>query len=306
MDSLGHNISTLEELREVAPSAFETTDADILTDRYSHLSTITLLNQMEDQGWQLTHAKQNGKKKHARHVIRLENPSLGKISVNGDEIIPQAVLDNSHNGFSPAQLWLGLFRLICENGLIMGIPGMYNHYKFRHVGTSTEEVQKVLAEIAESYGKVTPHIKEMQEVVMNDDQRVEFAVKALAFREPHRFINADGTINKSAVLSTTNPETILTPLRKEDEDPTLWNTFNVIQEKMIKGGYERTTESGRKSKTKGMTNATRSIAYNKELWTMAEEYLRPVVVEARKDKSGRLRDLQGKFIPKGTEVKVIA
>jgi hypothetical protein len=95
-------------------------------------------------------------------------------------------------------------------------------------------------------------------------------------------------------------------LRKEDEGNSLWNTFNVVQEKMINGGYSRKTESGRKSKTKGMSNATRSVTYNKELWTIAEEYLRPVVVKAKKDKNGKLRDLKGRFVPKGTKVEVIA
>lgn len=301
MDSLGYNISSQAELKEVAPSAFETTGANFLTKRYSHVSTITLINEMEKMGWQITHAKQNGKKQHARHVIRFENPSLGTINVNGDEIKPQAVLDNSHNGSSPAQLWLGLFRIVCGNGLIIGIPGMFTHYKFRHVGVDNEELKSALAEIAQTYGKITPHIEKMQTIKLKKEQQSEFAIKALAIREPHRFVNKDGTIDKKAVLATTNPEAILVPLRDEDKEPSLWNTFNVIQEKMIKGGYERKTDKGRKSTTKGMTNATRSIAYNKQLWTLAEEYLRPVVVEAegyKKDKNGKWRNSKGHFAPK--------
>lgn len=301
MDSLGYSISTRAELKEVAPSVFENTGADFLTNRYSHVSTISLIEEMEKMGWQITHAKQNGKKQHARHVIRFENPSLETINVNGDEIKPQTVLDNSHNGSSPAQLWLGLFRIICGNGLIIGIPGMFTHYKFRHVGIDNNEIKEALTEIAKTYGKIAPHIKKMQTIKLEKVQQTEFAIKALAIREPHRFVNKDGSLNKKAVLKTTNPETILVPLRDEDKDPSLWNTFNIIQEKMIKGGYQRKTDKGRKSTTKGMTNATRSITYNKQLWNIAEEYLLPVVVKAegyKKDKNGKWRNSKGCFAPK--------
>ena len=50
------------------------------------------------------------------------------------------------------------------------------------------------------------------------------------------------------------------------------SVFNVIQERMIKGGYARITANGRNSTTRGMTNATRNVEFNKELWGILENF----------------------------------
>jgi hypothetical protein len=108
---------------------------------------------------------------------------------------------------------------------------------------------------------------------MTDDKSEEFAIKAIARREPHLFINEDGTINTKKLTASTNPKDIISPIRGEDKANNLWTVFNVIQERMIKGGYARVTANGRNSTTRGMTNATRNVEFNKELWGIAEEYM---------------------------------
>jgi hypothetical protein len=66
-------------------------------------------------------------------------------------------------------------------------------------------------------------------------------------------------------------EEILQPLRGDDETPSMWNTFNVVQEKFVRGGLvyrgpERMTKM-RELKNIGVVNKI-----NTELWELAETY----------------------------------
>jgi len=273
LSSIGYPVSNLEELQKFVPSAFSKTYHPDRTDRYSFVATDNLVNSLISLGWELHSGKQNGVSKFARHVIRFTNPKLGYMKLKNDNVKPQIILDNSHNGGSSAQLHMGLFRLVCTNGLVIAMPGLYTNVKFRHMGVKFEELKKLMEIVAEQYTVVGTHISEMQKVLMNAVQKEEFAIKAVAQREPHMFIQKDGTINTKKVHKITNIPEILSPIRGEDKADNLWSVFNVVQERMIKGGYNRISENGRQSKTRGITNATRNIAFNKELWEIAEEYI---------------------------------
>jgi len=273
LTSIGYRVKTLEELKEYAPAVFANEPASGVTGRYSFISTNEIVEKVMDLGWELHSAKQNGPNPFSRHMIRFTNPKLGYFDLKGDNVKPQIILDNSHNRASAAQLHMGLFRLVCTNGLVVAMPGMYTAVKFRHMGVDKDELRRILEVAAEQYGVIGTHIADMQEVKMNEDRSVEFAIKAVARREPHMFINEDGTINVKKVTASTNPLEIITPIRGEDRADNLWTVFNVIQERMIKGGYNRTSGTGRNSTVRGLTNAVRNVDLNKELWGIAEEYM---------------------------------
>jgi hypothetical protein len=273
LSTIGYKVESLDDLKKIVPSAFADGHDPKRSDRYSFLSTETLVRSIMDNGWDLDSAKQNGNSPYSRHVIRFKNDSLGLINVKGDSLRPQIILDNSHNGTSYAQFHMGVFRLICTNGLVVALPSMYSNMKIRHMGADTMEIKRILEETSEHYVNVGQNIRNMQDVILTDDQREEFAIKAVAYREPHLFINDDGTINYTKLTNSTATRDILAPMRTEDVGNDLWRTFNVIQEHTVKGGYERRSENGRRSTTKGMTNATRNVKFNKTLWELAESYM---------------------------------
>ena len=273
LTSIGYPVKTLEELRQYAPAVFANKPAEGVTKNYSFIPTAEFVKNILDLGWELHSAKQNGPNPYSRHMVRFTNPSMGYFNLKGDNVKPQIILDNSHNRASSAQLHMGLFRLVCTNGLVIAMPGMYTAVKFRHMAVDKEELRKILTVAGEQYLVVGEHIDEMQQVKMLADEQEEFAIKAIASREPHMFINEDGTINVKKVTASTNPLEIIKPIRGEDRADNLWTTFNVIQEKMIKGGYNRITGSGRQSTTRGVTNAVREVGLNKELWGIAETYM---------------------------------
>lgn len=279
-NSLGHKVQTLEELQEVTPAVFATAPKNGVTTKYNFVPTDEIVKNILSLGWDLHSAKQNGNQDTSRHMVRFTHPKMGNMAQLGkDKVKPQIILDNSHDRGSSAQIHMGLFRLVCTNGLVTSIPGMYNNVKFRHMGIDREEIKKVLDAAAAQYMNIGDHVSNMMDITMLQDDKEQFAIEAIALREPHLFINEDGTINMKALTASTNPLDIISPIRGEDEANNLWTVFNVIQERMIKGGYKRIATNGRNSTTRGVSSASRNIALNKELWTVAEKFMPETKVE---------------------------
>ncbi len=64
---------------------------------------------------------------------------------------------------------------------------------------------------------------------------------------------------------------ILQVRRKEDAEPSLWNTFNVIQENAMKGGIGSFSANGRRVKTRPINSVAEDTRVNKALWAFTEK-----------------------------------
>ena len=74
--------------------------------------------------------------------------------------------------------------------------------------------------------------------------------------------------------SPIRPDQIIEPRRREDMDPSLWTTFNVIQENVIRGGLQgrkRNAEGRiRRSRSRPINGIDQNVTLNRALWTLAE------------------------------------
>ena len=66
---------------------------------------------------------------------------------------------------------------------------------------------------------------------------------------------------------------ILKSTRVEDEGNSLWSTFNVLQEKLLKGGLVYKLPKGRQQTVRSLTNIDEQVRVNKGLWELAESYV---------------------------------
>ncbi len=271
--SLGHSVTTVLEASEFVPAIVTTIPHPQRTDRYSFVSTEDLIHKFENLGWRMTTAMQSGQGKFSRHIIRMVNDKYSKMDVNGDSVRPQIIIDNSHDGLTQAMIHMGIYKVISDSGMVIQIPEMKTTFGSRHVGLSAEDIEKMSVEIMETYKKVTPILSKMMTTKLTAGQQEEFVIKAIAAREPWRFLNEDGKILTRKVKQLNDLESILTPARKEDEGFELWKTFSVIQEKMIKGGYNRLSDKKKKSKTRAIAIPSRNVELNQTLWEMAHSYL---------------------------------
>ena len=59
--------------------------------------------------------------------------------------------------------------------------------------------------------------------------------------------------------------------RHEDDRGDLWTTFNRLQENTVRGGIEGLSRSGRAATSRPLSDISRSVDYNAQLWQLAEE-----------------------------------
>ncbi|MFZ8887334.1 MAG: DUF932 domain-containing protein, partial [Steroidobacteraceae bacterium] len=52
---------------------------------------------------------------------------------------------------------------------------------------------------------------------------------------------------------------------------TLWNTYNVIQENLLKGGQRGRATTGRRMTTRPVTGIQQDVKLNRALWSLAEK-----------------------------------
>ena len=99
----------------------------------------------------------------------------------------------------------------------------------------------------------------MMETELTEDQKVKFVGEAVKIRWANGLVPA-----------TINVEDILNPIRDEDKGDDMWRVFNVVQEKMMRGGVSYTSPRGRKSSLKGIKSIVASNNLNTKLWEAAE------------------------------------
>lgn len=253
---------SMEVAKEKAPAIFATKPADYInTKLYKFTPTTEIIDYMKDMGYILTDAKQSKTKiplrnNYGTHIVQFQHPDLYvKDNNNGIEARPTIVLLNSHDGSRPIQFDMGLFRLICSNGLMVKSMDM-GHFKERHTKYTFDQVKQLIASKVETLPKVVEKINDWNSLEMTPKQRHKFAADALKLRAGEERLLEDYEI-----LS------VLEPKRKEDSQPTLWQTFNVVQENLIKGGFMMNNRTAR-----GITNPVQDMVLNKDLWQLAEEY----------------------------------
>lgn len=274
-DDLAQRFLSEAEIKKACPLAYATLPTnDKVSEKYVLANTSTVISDMEKLGWKVVEAKQrkNHKDSSGRfsyHMVVFQNPQL-KITkeVNGVENVdcyPRIILTNSHDGLNCFKFMVGLFRLVCSNGLVIAGEQMVD-LKIRHIYYNFEELRDVVKQAIDMVAGRISRMTKATEVILTEDQKKELARKALCIRK-----------NISLEELKVDDETlidVLTPQRKEDEGDNLWNVFNVLQEKIIKGGYMEAPEEGKKArKVRKVTSFVKDLEINSKLWSRMEEYI---------------------------------
>jgi hypothetical protein len=248
---------TLDQLKSQAPSVFATSASPKMSDKYVFVPTMDILENFEREGWDLASAKQVGKGAHSVHELRLRNGQLPKV---GDTLV-EAIIRNSHNGTASFQVSAGLHRLVCSNGLTVP-TALAESFNVRHSRFDLDEVKRLTESFAGRLPKIEGSVSRMMEREMTIDEKIEFVRKSVNIR-----FGQDKVLNDLQIVG------LLTPNRVEDEGDDLWTTFNVVQEKYVRGGIETTSQRGRRTKLRGLQNIMAVNQVNTKLWTLAEEMI---------------------------------
>jgi hypothetical protein len=259
------NLNTIESLskeqvKQVAPSVFTKTGASNVSEKYSHIPTERVMDDMSALGWNVVDAKEIKARKNQgfqKHMLVFANPEIVISGVDGDTVFPRILLTNSHDGKNAFTFKAGLFRLVCSNGLVIA-DEQFGEMKIRHMGYDFEALQKLITDMVEKLPLTVESMNQFKNKQLSDEQKQKFALEALGLRFD--------TENK-----TFNVQDFLTPTRKEDEGSDLWSVFNLVQEKLVNGMFDYRSAS-KTRKARRIKNFQQDVALNTELYKLALQY----------------------------------
>lgn len=257
-----------EQINKAAPSAFALAPHHEVSDRYGFMPTINVIDALRSEGWKPVSASQknvrdSSKRELTKHLIRFRR--LNNDILIGDSCV-EMVLTNSHDRSSAFVLHAGLFRTACANGIVIA-DSTVGKLSVRHGKNVVHDIIEGVHEVIDDIPVITGEVEAMQDIELTPAERAIFAktVHKYAFGQNEDVITSDNSIVNQ----------MLRPCRNEDTGKDLWTTFNVLQEKAIRGGI-RTTKINDKGKTRRNTSRAvkaidKNIKLNTAIWDMAIE-----------------------------------
>ncbi|MDJ6852407.1 DUF945 domain-containing protein [Salmonella enterica] len=247
---------THEELMQYTPSVFSEDKHASRSERYAYIPTITLLENLQREGFEpffacQTRVRDPGRRDYTKHMLRLRR--AGQIN---SQQVPEIIILNSHGGESSFQLLPGIWRQVCANGLVCGQS--FGEIRVPHRGDIAEKVIEGAYEVLGVFDRVEEKRETMQSLLLPPPAQQAFARAALTYRfgEEHQPVTASQ---------------ILTPRRYEDRQDDLWSVFNRCQENLSKGGLTGRTAQGKRTHTRAVKGIDGDVRLNRALWVMAEQ-----------------------------------
>src|SRR5256712_6771167 len=257
-----HTMS-LNHIRVAAPSVFAERPWDTMSAKYRFFPTVHVVEGLMQQGFLPVRAQQSctrieGKGDFTKHLLRFRHASMADSAVQST--VPEIVLINSHAGSSAYHLSVGLYRLICTNGLVVKSAGIED-IRVRHSGRESliQDVIEGSYRIIEEAPRALAQVEQWQHLQLSPPEQEVLAEAALELRD-------------SALQ--VQPRALLAPRRWEDGQADrprdLWRTMNVTQENLMRGGVQGRNEQGQRRRLRGVTSVDGDTRINKALWVLAE------------------------------------
>ena len=253
---------TNDALARHVPSVFVDSPFSGVSSRYGFVPTGEVVDGLRSAGLVPVYAGQSltrieGKRDYTRHVLRFR-PDYAPTIVG--EALPEVVLLNSHDGSSGFKMWLGMFRMVCANGLIVSDKAM-GAVSIPHRSNAVEHARRQSLELIERVSGLSLQIETFKAIELSEGEMFQLAEHAAAIRW--------GSERPVGL----NARDLLTPRRFEDSRRNLWAVLNTIQENLTKGGVNL-NRTGRRSSTRGLRSIVDDTRMNTRLWAAADQLAR--------------------------------
>ena len=281
-NSLAESFMSMEDIKKACPAAFKENPTNPkVSDKYVQANTATVISDLEKLGWYPVQAKQCRMKRNSSgirsfHMIAFQNPDVYIEKPDGEggatiDAYPRIILTNSHDGFNSFKFMVGLFRLVCSNGLVIATDDFID-LTIRHINYDFEALRDVVKTAIDTIPNIICKMNSMKNTILTEDEKKELATSVIKIRknipEDEKF-----DIDEDTIMD------ILMPKREEDNGDDLWTVFNVCQEKMIKGGYSAMSSKNKVRKQRSITSIKRDVDCNQKLWEVASRFM-PATVAA--------------------------
>lgn len=230
-----------------------------VSSKYSFLSTAKVIEALGSEGirpysCKTSYTRMEDKRGYTKHMLRFRTEGTAAPKIVGG-VHPEIVLTNSHDRGSSFIVELGLFRLVCSNGLVVS-SGVFDAFRVRHVSTDIEQVLGAVHSIIGQFPQVEDSVRRMQSIQLTDSQREHMAALAMGLRW-------------DADKAPFEPARLLSTRRAVDQGTDLWSTYNVIQENLTQG----TRSNYRHARaTRAIKSIDSDLTINRGLWALTESY----------------------------------
>jgi hypothetical protein len=176
---------TNEQLFRVAPSIFAGERHESRSEKYTFIPTIQVVEGLRKEGLRKegflpfsacqSRSRIDGKAEFTKHMIRLRRQDQ-ILAVETNEII----LINSHDGTSSYQMLAGMFRFVCQNGMVSG--DKVEDIRVQHRGNIVDNCIEAAYTIVEHFDIANESMGAMKQIELSRPEQEVFAQAALALK----------------------------------------------------------------------------------------------------------------------------
>lgn len=257
---------SIEQIRSVAPAVFADEAHESRSASYGFVDTEELIRALALAGMTPIQAMQSRARSadrfaHARHLLRFAPTAQVEQLRRYADIprVPNIVIVNDSLGTTAYRLFIGIFEIVCQNGLITMSAGQ--EYRIPHRQASVTGIVEGTLELAKQTEGILDHVDQMRAIRLQRGEQLALAAQAISL---HRDVNV-------ASLQPYEIEAVLTPRYTAQAEPTLWNTYNNVQRHLERGGDYR---SGSNRRTGATNSVSGKVKLNTALYTLTEQVRR--------------------------------
>ncbi len=255
---------TKDQIRNSSPLVFADapTNPDV-SNKYLFVNTETIIDDLDKLGWKPVQAAQRKARKKegtifSKHMVAFQNPDIKITSQDGDDAYPRILLTNSHDGMQAFKFSVGIFRLVCSNGLVVA-DEQFSDFKIKHKGYTFAELRNVVRKAVEDLPNRVQVMNDMKNRILTEDEKRKMALDAMLIRAGVKELQYD----QETITD------ILDPKRDADKGNDLWRVFNVIQEKITQGDFHAALTGAKVRKVRKIKSFEKDMKINKELFKLA-------------------------------------
>jgi hypothetical protein len=256
---------TIDQIAKYSPSALQTQAHESCSARYGFQSTVAIIEGLRAEGFGVfgvgeSRTRQDDRRGFLKHMLRFRHLSTFEQHMVKGDFIPELVMVNAMDGSSIYKLMGGIFRMVCENGMVVA-DSLIQTVSVRHTVSMVQGVLEASFEIAKQTSKAVGVIDEWRSLQLTTGDQHSLAIAAHYLR----FADSDGRVN-----TPIQPDQLLHLRRTEDSGNDLWSTHNRIQENVIKGGLSaRADRYSRRVSTREVKAISADVKLNQALWTLS-------------------------------------
>jgi len=223
-----------------------------------------------DQGFIIRSASQQktqkrtaGKEAFQKHRISMQMPFENGPSRALGQIFPTVDLINSGDWSSTFTMAVGLFRLICTNGMVAPFGAANESIKVRHDKVD-EDTFSAIQQAMDKAPALFQFAEDAQRFNLTDTEIEQFGRAAARIRFG---LDPEDSVDSSMTKG------LLAPRRGMDSGYDLWSVFNRVQENGTRGGFRVPDANNRLRRVRERRNIVADVKWNQDLWSLTQSVL---------------------------------